>query len=777
MTLGEEVHELMERYHNPTPDEVPATANDIANFVEGPRFTHEQQMNQGEHHKGSLLLTWAMMLMLTESIHNVLRKLPRVEELFLAMCNGLYLVVDPIVAIAYDGYYGVLSGLHSTKAAQRFGQQFKARWTSLKMTVRVLSRKVEQFPELLKAYVGAKNMIGNVMRATWAEKLIQIPEVWPRWIQCEKMPYLIGGKILDKLQFFENRIRGIGSMAEIDYAMQIFREGWTIDGRAYFLKFLRKCPSVEDDKSLPQYFKDVLLHLKISTLPQHLRDCLACVMTAFHDIAPKVYTFINTKLSHHQRILDLMTESVNITLTVEHVDNALVIWKTYWLVVNSYLGPPADVSETLPTPEVYMADPSKFKSWATTPEAIGLAVPPEPFKWDLRKSTPEELKGEALGKDVENITKSFLGVAGKTYASVPTSVGLGIHTVQLDKIKHEITAAGVKIGEKKHVACSFPAATSRHHSLHNDKGHIKGTRRLVGDVEADLNNKMQALSVQYGERLENMKKLHTENVRATKNSHTRSKKHLKRLVSDTTQAMQNRAELEKIEADYEAKKKEVEAEQLAAVTDFKKKIQQCSTGKQATHADVVLVSDTENKYENGVPVPLSGLLLDVGHYTDLFTCKPLSDKTAQTIYGRYANILPIELPGHLKIFDKQSRIIREEKLCVRWKAGGINDDAKYETKIINIVYGRGCGYAWGDGFRPLFLPQVCDYHEYKMEIKLKVVKPVKGEEKASSSSSGGDNQGPENKKRKLCLMGQLLEEANQVEAAQKGNKKGGKKVK
>lgn len=95
--------------------------------------------------------------------------------------------------------------------------------------------------------------------------------------------------------------------------------------------------------------------MKLSAVSLFLRDCLACVMYLLMILAPKVHTFVSASLSHHKKIYDVLAENINITASAESKESLLVIWKVYWLVRNSYLGPCTDVSETLPTAEVYTA--------------------------------------------------------------------------------------------------------------------------------------------------------------------------------------------------------------------------------------------------------------------------------------------------------------------------------------------------------------------------------------------------------------------------------------
>lgn len=177
-----------------------------------------------------------------------------------------------------------------------------------------------------------------------------------------------------------------------------------------------------------------------------------------------------------------------------------------------------------------------------------------------------------------------------------------------------------------------------------------------------------------------MKKGHLEVVRATKAAHTKSKKHLKRIVSDTTQANTNQDELQKLEKEYEKRKQDAVDSQVKAINELKLKIQQCNTGKIATHGCVVLASDTDSTYANGVPLPLSGLVLDLKYYLSQFKCTPLENKTKQEVLGRHGNVTPVTLPGRLRILDSKGKVVKSEPLCIRWKCTGVGDDVKYETR-------------------------------------------------------------------------------------------------
>eukprot|EP00392_Amoebophrya_sp_AT5.2_P001476 g1478.t1 len=649
-----DIDQMVFQYHNPAPDQPFVSANDIIDYVES-AFRSEQHMKNGTPHRNGILILYTQLLFFVEIVWNILRKASRVVDLFGKMMGGEYVTNDSIVVLAYNNTWGVLSGLHSLKAALRYAEHDRGRWENLKMTI------------------------------------------WAKWCVYEKAPYLINGEILDILKYFGQWIRGINSAAEIYYCMQCYREGWLMGGKAVYLQIIRDNLDSSDasEKGMAQYTRWTLIETKLANLQPNVRDVFNCVMHMILLMTPKVSHYVNVKAGHSNQILDHIKANAVADQDANSKHNHLVRMKMYFLTRNSYYG-----TSDLPPESDYRIrdqDPSKFVGHGTDPEQFGLSTK-GCQKWGLRRQNEKEKSAAELGDLCCAEVNSCLKIMNNYNGHAEDLAGT--NTVMLNDFKLPRTAAGIKINDDKRVYASFPDKSHKLHQWHNDRGAVSTTLRLEDEEKHMLTTKLSTLGAAHDAGNAAAEQLHKAEVNGLKKAHKDTRAALKKTHKKSDLDAQLAGQLQGMKEAHAASvatRAEAHQQEINAIRAELATLQQSK--QTMTHAMVKFNKD--DAHPNGVPVnnlfltsvfsscrmPLDHIRLDIDYYTKLVTVKPVTDPTAQKVLGRCGNPIPLELPAMLQIYcpgnKKGEWMIKETlHLTVRWKGPAGKDDTEFEIHQI-----------------------------------------------------------------------------------------------
>eukprot|EP00392_Amoebophrya_sp_AT5.2_P006556 g6568.t1 len=782
-----EIKEMMFNYDNPCDEQPQVTANDIIDYVEE-KFKSEQHMSNGTPYRNGILIAFAQLSMFIQLIWNILRKASRVDQLFDWMEAGKYVVSDSIAVMATTAGWGVLSGLHSIRAAQRFAEKSREKWEKLKMAVLVLSPELEKCPSLLRAYVRCKNQIGDVMKSTWVEKCLEIPKVlnfmliiiwlriyWANWITYQSMPHPISGKILDKLQYFTQWIKGIWSTSEIDYVMQCYREGWFMNGAATFLQFLRDNQDTENatDKLIGSFTKAVLFNAGLAHLPANIRDMYNVVMYSLVVLAPRIQQHISVALEHHLQILDYVKANGIADQIATSKHSGLIMQKVYYMTRSRLFG-----IQNLPEPSLPAVHNAVKRTAFDYTKFVGHGVEPADFglktkdcrKWTLSMLTAQEKSEEKIGDLVADEIKLFMSLRSQLLGDIRDA--FGVHTCVLKDGAQQRSDAGLKPKPGYHVVVDCPNPQDKVYYLHKDKGRVISTMRLEEEQKSLLRDKLKSVQKQRDTVADEAKKLHETGVKALKKAHKESPKVLQKNYSKTDLQDQLDKEVPAKEKEYEKQREERDKALEEKLASIRKEMAAAQLAKDAhTHAMVKVTGPDGDAFPDGLPVPLAFLKIDVEHYFKSLTVTPLVDDNPQTFKAKCANVIPIELPGLITVFEEEQGKgnvfkFKDKKMThvlIRWKAPAGNDDKDYEIFV---------------------LEKDCCIGKWKYNIRVKCVGPLIKKKKDGAPASPSRAK-PKAKakpltgaaKRKAEAMAELAQQGKEAMEKSKSSMKGGPPMK